>query len=1001
MFVKSFVLVSFIFFCLVGVSAQTDRKAEAEKLFAEAENLFAKQTKDNFQNALPKYEQAAKICAEINETKCQANSLNRMVEISYMTGNMKNALEFAKQVLPLFQKLGDKSMEAETLNNIGGFNDELGNSPEAIKYSEKSLEILRNIGDKKREAIALNGLGIFYSNIGEMDKAAEYLNQSLILRREVKDRKGEARTLANLGTIFDDIGERKKSAEFYQEALKIFAEEKDLRSEAITLNNLGLVWRELGQYQKALDAYQKSLELRKQIGDKRGEAVTTSNIASIYRELGETEIALEMSERALLIFREGGFRRNEAITLGSMSVLYGEIGKDQKAIESREKSFEIYNSIGDKSGQASALRNLGLSYFDSNEYSKALEVLEKSLALAEEINEPERIALVKLSLARHYEKLNNDEKAEQYFSSALEINRKLGAADDVVETLYQFARFEKYRNRQDQALEKMSEVLAILEDLRNNIKNEDFRLRFFANQQKYYEFYLSLLVSQHLLEPNKGFDTLALTVSEKFRARSLLDSLGEIRFNNNADVSPELIQKEKNLRQKIKFKENLRLEAFRKNETQKAAAIEKEIGELLASHWNIRTEIRKQNAQFAALIQPEAISLEKIQKELLDNNTVLLEYSLGKEQSFLFFVTHNSLEIFLLPKREEIEKSARLYLEGLKAIGQSDLRETPQQREQRLKNANTNWKENGKYLSRILLENISSKLENKRLLIVSSGILQYVPFASLSKPNAPENSFLVKTNEIVNLPSASVIPVLRENKKQKSNSNSIGILADPVFSKEDTRLKTASQKIIEKTLELPRQLRSDFSRLRFSRREAEEIMKFSDTKESFAALDFGANLKTAFSPKIQNARFVHFATHGIINSQLPELSSIVLSLIDENGNPQEGLLQLPDIYNMRLNADLVVLSACDSALGKEINGEGIVGLSRGFMYAGSPSVIASLWKVEDRATAELMKRFYRAMLKDNQKPAQALQTAQIEMLKEEQWQNPFYWAAFTLQGEWK
>lgn len=999
MFVKSFVLVLFAFFCLVGISAQTDRKAEAEKLFAEAESLFAKQTKDDFQNALPKYEQAAKICSEINEIKCQANSLNRMVEISYTTGNMKSALEYAKQVLPLFQKLGDKSMEAETLSNIAGFNDELGNSTEAIKYGEKSLEILRNIGDKKREAIALNGLGIFYSNIGEMEKAAEYLNQSLLLRREVKDRKGEARTLANLGTIFDDTGERKKSAEFYQEALKIFAEEKDLRSEAITLNNLGLVWRELGQFQKALDVYQKSLELRKQIGDKRGEAITLTNIAAIYHGLGETEQAVEISENALLIFQKGGFQRNEAVTLGSLAAMYGDKGDFTISIESRQKSLQIYKKIGDKGGQAFALRNIGLIYIEEDkDIASGLPYLMESLALAEEINDPERVALTKLALARYYEKINDTDKAEQHFSSALEINRKLGAAEDIVETLYQFARFENYRNRRHSALEKMSEVLSTLEDLRNNIKNEDFRLRFFSNQQKYYEFYLSLLITQHLLEPTKGFDALALTVSEKIRARSLLDSLGETRFNNDADVSPELIQKEKNLRQKIKFKESLRLEALRKNETEKITVIEKEIGELVTNHWSIRAEIRKQNAQFADLIQPEVISLEKIQKELLDNDTVLLEYALGKEQSYLFFVTHNSLEILLLPKRKEIEKTARLYLEGLKAYGQSDLRETPQQRHQRLKAVDKNWKENGKTLSKILLGNIQNKLPKKRLLIVQSGILQYVPFASLSNSNG---SFLIETNEIVNLPSASVIPVLRENKKQKTHSNSIGILADPVFSKEDSRLRTASQKSIEKTTNLPRQLRSDFSRLRFSRREAEEIMRFSDSQESFAALDFGANLKTALSSQIQNARFVHFATHGIINSQFPELSSIVLSLIDENGNPQEGLLQLPDIYNMKLNADLVVLSACDSALGKEINGEGIIGLSRGFMYAGSPSVIASLWKVEDRATAELMKRFYRAMLKDKKRPAQALQTAQIEMLKEEQWQNPFYWAAFTIQGEWK
>ncbi len=166
-------------------------------------------------------------------------------------------------------------------------------------------------------------------------------------------------------------------------------------------------------------------------------------------------------------------------------------------------------------------------------------------------------------------------------------------------------------------------------------------------------------------------------------------------------------------------------------------------------------------------------------------------------------------------------------------------------------------------------------------------------------------------------------------------------------------------------------------------------------------MDFGANINAAFSSQVQNARYVHFATHGIINSQFPELSAIVLSMIDEDGIPQDGLLQLHDIYSMRLNADVVVLSACESALGKDINGEGIIGLTRGFMYAGASSVVASLWKVEDRATAELMKRFYRSMLKQGLSPADALRRAQIEMLNQTQWNDPYYWAAFTLQGDWK
>ncbi len=187
----------------------------------------------------------------------------------------------------------------------------------------------------------------------------------------------------------------------------------------------------------------------------------------------------------------------------------------------------------------------------------------------------------------------------------------------------------------------------------------------------------------------------------------------------------------------------------------------------------------------------------------------------------------------------------------------------------------------------------------------------------------------------------------------------------------------------------------------FSRREADEITGLAGARASFKALDFAANRATALGSNLSQYRIIHFATHGLLNSQHPELSGIVLSLVDKEGLPQDGFLRLHDIYNLKLAADLVVLSACKTGLGKEIKGEGLVGLTRGFLYAGAPRVVASLWKVDDRATAELMKLFYQRMLRDSLRPAAALRKAQIDMWKQPRWAAPYYWAGFTLQGEWK
>jgi CHAT domain-containing protein len=293
--------------------------------------------------------------------------------------------------------------------------------------------------------------------------------------------------------------------------------------------------------------------------------------------------------------------------------------------------------------------------------------------------------------------------------------------------------------------------------------------------------------------------------------------------------------------------------------------------------------------------------------------------------------------------------------------------------------------------------------------------LQYLPFAVL--PTVQSNSlnvYLIETNEIISLPSASTIPLLRQLKtKRKTPQNQLAILADPVFSKDDLRLNLISkQKVGQQTTEntssvmrnaqtIQPILRSDFSRLRFSRIEAEGISELAGQNQRLLGLDFAANLKTVKGENLQKSRIIHLATHGIVNSQFPELSSIVLSLVDEKGDPQEGFLRLQDVYNLRLEADLVVLSACETGLGKEIKGEGIVGLTRGFMYAGAPSVVASLWQVEDRATADLMKRFYQRMLIEKLPVSTAFRQAQISMLKEKTSAHPFYWAGFTLQGDWK
>src|SRR5262249_42644834 len=462
-------------------------------------------------------------------------------------------------------------------------------------------------------------------------------------------------------------------------------------------------------------------------------------------------------------------------------------------------------------------------------------------------------------------------------------------------------------------------------------------------------------------------------------------------------------------------------------------------------------QIREASPRYAALVRPQPLSATEAQ-QTLDENTVLLEYALGEKQSWLWAVTRDSIDSHKLPPRAEINTAARNVYELLPA-GQPKKAPTEEERLKRIAEADAKLQAGAATLSRMLLGPISAQLQQewkgKRLAIVASGALEYVPFAVLPAPETERQGdgaterqgdratrrqgdretssrpvALIAEHEIVNLPSASALALIRkEGAGRRMPTKTLAALADPVFEASDPRLaatrkKASSNSLIASvrstesapfpsplTSELARSARSfhrdGFSRLIFSNEEAEFITGLAPKGSTLKATGFEASRQLAASGELGKYRIVHFATHGLINSEHPELSGLVLSLVDENGKPQDGFLRMSEIFNLEMPADLVVLSACQTALGKEVKGEGLVGLTRGFMHAGAQRVVASLWQVDDLATAELMKRFYSGMLKENLRPAAALREAQIEMSGSSRWSSPYYWAGFVIQGEWR
>lgn len=424
----------------------------------------------------------------------------------------------------------------------------------------------------------------------------------------------------------------------------------------------------------------------------------------------------------------------------------------------------------------------------------------------------------------------------------------------------------------------------------------------------------------------------------------------------------------------------------------------------------LETKIRQNSPTYANLKYPQALSLAEIQ-ELLDEDTLLLEYALGKERSYLFLVGKNIFQVHQIPAAAEIESAIEAYLDLLKSPSQTDL------------NA-------GKKLTDMLLAPIADQLDNQRLIIVGNGKLQLLPFAALPIYNsggvgtgagATTANLGVDTgsgvgtgalpllinHEIISLPSFTSIAVQREEwQKRPPASKTLAVLADPIFDANDNRIDPSIKgKLASNNQELAdiipgiRGGCSSLSRLPYTSQEANNILAQVTDGKTFSALGFDATRAQAINPNLQDYNIVHLATHGCIEDNLL-LSGLAFSRYDESGNSQDSFLRLQDVFNLRLNAELVVLSACETGTGDNVTGEGIVGLTRGFMYAGARRVVVSLWAVNDPATANLMANFYQKMIQENLSPAAALRAAQLEMWQEGNWRSPYYWAAFTIQGDW-
>jgi CHAT domain-containing protein/tetratricopeptide (TPR) repeat protein len=927
----------------------------------------------------------------------------------------RKSVEKYHEALELYRRAGARSGEAGTLNRIGEVYWGLGETQKALEKFNEALPISRAIGARKVEAETLNYIGMIYDALGETQKALEKDNEALPLSRAVGDRSGEAITLNNIGAVYRSLGETQKALEKFNEALPLRRAVGDRDGEAVTLNNIGAVYRSLGETQKALEMYNEALPLRRAVGDHNGEATTLNNIGQVYQLLGDMQKALEKYNEALLIKQAVGDRRREAYTLNNIGTVYLSLGEAQKALEKFNEALPIWQAVGDRSGEAARLNNIGLVYQSLGETQKALEKFNEALSLRRAVGDRRREANTLNNIGMVYLSLGEIQKALEKFNEALPITRAVGDRNGEANTLFGIARVEQKRGNLTQARQTIEQAIALVESLRTNIPSQELRSSYFANRQEFFEFYIDVLMQMRKQNPDAAFDAAALAVSERARARSLLELLKESRADIRQGVDSSLLERERSLQQRLNARAAAQVSLLnRKHTPEQADAAAKEIAAITDEYEEIQAQIRARSPRYAALTQPQPLGLTEIQQQALDEDTLLLEYALGEKRSYLWLVSQRSIDSYELPPRAEVEAATRRVYELLTVRPKPWTPPDPQ------------FIAQAKALSRMLLGPVAQQLGGKRLVVVAPGALAYLSFAALPAPEdekRPAGGYapLIAKHEVVSIPSASVLSIIRrEMAGRQQAAKSIAVLADPVFEEEDPRVdeakngnssgKTPATRAADaehselmraiRTMNFP-DARAGFTRLPFSRLEADNVIALAPRGTGLKAIDFNASRALALSRELNQYRILHFATHGLLNSERPELSGLVFSLLDREGKPQDGFLRLHEIYNLQLNADLVVLSACESGLGKEIKGEGLIGLVRGFMYSGAPRVVASLWTVDDYATANLMKLFYQRMLKDGMPAGAALRAAQLEFSKDKRWASPYFWAGFVLQGEWK
>lgn len=857
----------------------------------------------HYKQAFNYLKQALKVARQNKDNTQEFKILKLMGNTCLKQCKYNLAIDYYTKSIKIVRCLGESLEEAALLNDLGATSYYLGDYQQSIKFHFEQLKIVEQLKDKESKASALMNLGNAYQAQGNYDSAVEYYQYSLAIKREIEDRSGEAKCYSNLGATFHYHSQSDKAIYYNKLALNLARETNDIAQQAAALGNLGCIYESLGQYQQAIDFYEQDLALANEIGDRHGEAQCLGNLGNIYQALGEYHYAIEMHEKSLKINRELEIKLGETRCLTNLGIAYRCLQQYEDAIQYHQESLKISQEIKSYQEEGTVLHNLANVYLSIQNYKDAYKYLKKALSFFQQIDNlrGQAYVLSSLSIACNY--LGDQEKAIDYIQKQLTLANKIDDSrlKGAALTNKGYLLFQK--NCLMKAKKILIQAVNVWESLRIELKRDVDKVSLFNTQTDAYFLLQEVLVAQ-----NKYCE--ALEISERSRARALLESMKIVSTELSTQLNLQKIEKVPNI--------------------------------------------------------------NKLKKIVIDYNATVVEYSIIYSYILYIWVIQPSGEIIF----RNVDLNPLLE-------NNISLREISIQIQQRLDSGS--WLGDASNFSKklhdYLIQPITDLLPtnaNDLVIFIPQHELFLVPFSALQDK---AGKFLIEKHTILISPSIQVLELTKNQQEQirlRNNSNTANYIDALVVGNPKMPIIPFSKP--------PEPLKP----LPHSQKEAEEIAALLKTKAIT-----GENATKAHIKKLlPNANIVHLATHGLLN--LVDELGIPGGIALAPSNDDSGFLSPSEILNLNLNADLVVLSACNTGRGVVTN-DGILGLSRCFLITGVPSLIVSLWEVPDSSTSLLMVKFYQNLQKKMNK-AQALRKATLSMM--EKYRNcPQMWAAFTLIGQ--